>query len=291
MDKHSEGHPQWIRINELSRTTGVSRYTIHYYLKEDLLPPPLKTGRTMALYSDVHADCLRFIKGVQKKRGMSVAAIRAQVRNRFAGRWNSAASAEAPALGMDPRRGPKGNRQRQRIIETAVEFFSRQGYHRTHVSHIADTLHISKGTFYQYFKDKHDLFVAVFDHLISSLTSVEEEIAEETDFVARMQARGRSYFSYYQKYHKIIDIIRAESIGLKPDSKVNVHAIYQKMLDPLCKDLREAQAKGLIPETIAPEMHMDMLFGAFDFMCYRIFMGHYSWEEIRGTLQSIFFGR
>jgi predicted DNA-binding transcriptional regulator AlpA len=146
MDNNPDTLQEWIRISDLSQKTGVSRYTIHYYLKEHLLPPPLKTGRTMALYSNVHIECLRFIRDLREKRKMPIVAIRNEVRRRFGQRW------ELPSLtgvldGKKAKRYSKGDRQRQRIIETAVELFSQKGYHRTHVSHITDALHLSKGAF------------------------------------------------------------------------------------------------------------------------------------------------
>jgi len=288
MHKNVEAHPKWMRINELVEITGVSRYTIHYYLKEKLLPPPLKTARTMALYSNIHIECLRLVRELREKRGMSVAAARIQVRSRFAEGWKRPGSTEALS-GKDPRRGQKGKRQRQRLVKKSVEFFSLKGYHRTHVSHITDALHVSKGTFYQYFEDKSHLFVAVFDHLIRLLTRTEEKIAGETDFFVRMRKRGRAYFRFYQKYHKIIDIIRAEFIGLEDRPEVSIKAIYQKMLDPMYEDTRKAQADGLISNTVDPEIYVDMLFGAYDFLCYRLLMGcRYTQDEIREMATQLF---
>lgn len=291
MNKGFGSQQRWVRISELAEITGVSRYTIHYYLKEDLLPPPLKTARTMALYNDIHINCLRFIQGLRKKRGLSIAAIRNEVRQHFGKLWKTA-GASGVSDGKDPNRGPKGNRQRQRIIETAVEFFSQKGYHRTHISHITDVLHVAKGTFYQYFENKYHLFVAVFDHLIRLLTRTEARIAGEKDFFTRMRARGQAYFIFYKKFHRIVDIMRAESIGQEARPEVSIQAIYQKMLDPMYADIRKAQAKGLISKGIDPEKHIDMLFGAYDFLCYRVLMGRpYSPEEIVDVVDQLFLRR
>src|SRR4030042_1750074 len=66
MDSAVEGSHDWMRIRELAQKAGVSRYTIHYYYREGLLPPPLKTGRTMALYTNAHLECLRFIRKLRE---------------------------------------------------------------------------------------------------------------------------------------------------------------------------------------------------------------------------------
>ena len=281
MERYPEAKHNWMRIKELAERAGVSRYTIHYYLNENLLPPPLKTGRTMALYTAVHLECLRFIRTLREEQGMPIAAVRREVRLRFGEQWRTAGLVSVSHAG-DLRLGPKGNVQRQRIIETALELFSQKGYHRTHVSHITDALRISKGTFYLYFENKHDLFVAVFDHLIEVLTSTEERIAGETDVAARMRERARAYFSFYKRYHKVFDIIRAESIGQEGRPELSIQAVYRKILDPLAEDIRKAQEDGLIPDMPGdPELRSYMLFGSFDFVCYRLLMDDkYSLDEI-----------
>jgi AcrR family transcriptional regulator/predicted DNA-binding transcriptional regulator AlpA len=289
MDENPDGVQEWVRISELAEKTGVSRYTIHYYLKEQLLPPPLKTGRTMALYTDVHIDSLRFIRELREKRGMPIAAVRSEVRRRFGKGWELARSVDASDR-KTLKRGPKGNRQRERIIETAVELFSQKGYHRTHVSHITDALHLSKGAFYQYFENKDHLFVAVFDHIISLLTRTEERIANEPNFLVRMRERARAYFAFYKEYHKIFDIIRAESIGQEEKTGMNIDAIYQRMLGALSADVKKAQEEGRIRRTeLDPEIRTLMLFGAYDFICYNIVKGRpYSIEKIADTLDDVF---
>jgi TetR/AcrR family transcriptional regulator, cholesterol catabolism regulator len=289
-DENPNSTREWIRINELCEKTGLSRYTIHYYLKEQLLPPPWKTGQTMALYTDVHIGCLRLIKDLREKRKMPIAAIRNEVMRRFGKGWELADS--APALDeKNAKRSPKGKQQRERIIETAIELFLQRGYHRTHVGHITDTLHLSKGAFYQYFENKDDLFVAVFDHLISLLTRTEETIANEPDLLVRMRERARVYFVFYKKYHKIFDIIRAESIGQEDKTEMSIDAIYQRILDPLFEDVKKAQKEGRIRSTeMDPEIRTLMLFGAYDFICYNIVKGRsYSIEKIFETLDDLFF--
>jgi AcrR family transcriptional regulator len=45
-----------------------------------------------------------------------------------------------------------------KIMKTASELFSKHGYHNTQVMDIVRAVGISAGTFYNYFKDKRDLF-------------------------------------------------------------------------------------------------------------------------------------
>ena len=54
-------------IGELAKRTGVSTQTIHYYLKEGLLPRPVKTSKTWAYYTNDHVERINMIKSLKKR--------------------------------------------------------------------------------------------------------------------------------------------------------------------------------------------------------------------------------
>ncbi|MCX5852790.1 MAG: MerR family transcriptional regulator, partial [Deltaproteobacteria bacterium] len=162
-------------MKDLIRETGVTRYTIHYYMREGLLPPPIKSGKTMSLYTDIHIEVLRYIRTLRDEYHMPIAGIRREVQRRFDKYWNSP---EATITTASKRRdATKGEKQKERIIEKAIELFSARGYHSTHIGHLTDALTISKGTFYIYFTNKEDLLVVVFEHLILEVTNIEKRIS------------------------------------------------------------------------------------------------------------------
>jgi AcrR family transcriptional regulator len=50
---------------------------------------------------------------------------------------------------------------REKIIRTARDLFSKKGYHNTQVMDIVNDIGMSAGTFYNYFKDKRELFLEI----------------------------------------------------------------------------------------------------------------------------------
>jgi DNA-binding transcriptional MerR regulator len=54
-------------IGELSRRTGVSTQTIHYYLKEGLLPKPVKTSKTWAYYTYAHVERINMVRNLKER--------------------------------------------------------------------------------------------------------------------------------------------------------------------------------------------------------------------------------
>ncbi len=61
---------------ELSSRSGVPRETIHFYLREGLLPRPRKGGRTVAYYGEEHLDRLRIIRRLREEKYLPLAVIR-----------------------------------------------------------------------------------------------------------------------------------------------------------------------------------------------------------------------
>jgi AcrR family transcriptional regulator len=60
-------------------------------------------------------------------------------------------------------------RKRREILEAAMRVFSREGYHRAKMEAVAEEAGIGKGTVYEYFKSKTDLFLALHDHMLAEL--------------------------------------------------------------------------------------------------------------------------
>ncbi len=65
-----------LKVSELSERSGVPVATIHHYLREGLLPEPVKTSRNMAYYPPEFVDRLRLIKQLQEERFMPLKVIR-----------------------------------------------------------------------------------------------------------------------------------------------------------------------------------------------------------------------
>jgi DNA-binding transcriptional MerR regulator len=67
---------EMLRMGELARASGVSAATIKHYLREGLLPEPVKTSRNMAYYPAEFVDRIKMIKQLQEERYMPLRVIR-----------------------------------------------------------------------------------------------------------------------------------------------------------------------------------------------------------------------
>jgi DNA-binding transcriptional MerR regulator len=65
-----------LKMSELAEASGVSAGTIKHYLREGLLPEPVKTSRNMAYYPPDFVERIRLIKQLQEERFMPLKVIR-----------------------------------------------------------------------------------------------------------------------------------------------------------------------------------------------------------------------
>jgi DNA-binding transcriptional MerR regulator len=94
-----------MRMAELADASGVSRDTIHYYLREGLLPKPIKGGRTVAYYDDSHLERLRLIRRLREEKYLPLAVIRRIVETGAEGPHDRDLDTLADVLSIDPTAG------------------------------------------------------------------------------------------------------------------------------------------------------------------------------------------
>jgi DNA-binding transcriptional MerR regulator len=65
-----------LKMSQLAEASGVSAGTIKHYLREGLLPEPVRTSRNMAYYPPEFVERIRLIKRLQEQRFMPLRVIR-----------------------------------------------------------------------------------------------------------------------------------------------------------------------------------------------------------------------
>ena len=69
----------YLKMRELAAASGVSAGTIKHYLREGLLPEPVKTSRNMAYYPPDFVERIKLIKQLQEERFMPLKVIKRMI--------------------------------------------------------------------------------------------------------------------------------------------------------------------------------------------------------------------
>lgn len=100
-----------------------------------------------------------------------------------------AASARSPRLPRDERRA--------QLLSAALEVFASNGYHGAAMDEIAEAAHVSKPVLYQHFPSKRDLYLALLDSHLASLSDLmKKALASTTDNRERVRAVIRAYYEF-----------------------------------------------------------------------------------------------
>ena len=96
------------------------------------------------------------------------------------------------------------DKKRREILQAAMQVFARDGYHRAKMESVAEEAGIGKGTVYEYFKSKADLFIALHEHMLTELKSFYmkelSEIREPTLMLERFIAVAFETFRAWEPF-------------------------------------------------------------------------------------------
>ena len=73
---------------------------------------------------------------------------------------------------MDGTKRQRRGNTRQRIQDVALELFAEQGYEKTSLREIAESLHVTKAALYYHFKTKEEILVSIFEDLCQPMAEL-----------------------------------------------------------------------------------------------------------------------
>jgi AcrR family transcriptional regulator len=155
------------------------------------------------------------------------------------------------------------------ILEAAIRVFSRQGLRKTKISDIAEEAGIGKGTVYEYFKSKDEVFAASFGYFLERL---EEIIARRLFRIRDPLEKLLAYFQSWtdvlegksKEYMEIVLDYWAEGIREREESQlINMETMYEENILVLETILAECVADGKI-RPVNTRIIASVMLGALD---------------------------
>jgi AcrR family transcriptional regulator len=160
-----------LTIADLVSHTGVPPATIHYYLRNGLLPRPKRLAPNRFAYDERHVRGLRLIRTLRDQRGLGLPMIKRILPDLM---QLETAEAFLPEM-WDRALAPRMSRRRQpsaRLLDAAKEAFARKGYEDANVDEICRAARIAKGSFYRHYRSKEDLFFAVAESAVGDVVTL-----------------------------------------------------------------------------------------------------------------------
>ncbi|MFA4902180.1 MAG: TetR/AcrR family transcriptional regulator [Desulfobaccales bacterium] len=113
-----------------------------------------------------------------------------------------------------PRREREKLRQRQEMLATALDLFSRKGYHNVSMHEIAQKAEFAIGTLYKFFQNKEDLYKALVLELCDEFEdSIMRAIEQPQDEAEKLRSYVRAKTEVFRRNLPFIRLYLAESRG------------------------------------------------------------------------------
>jgi AcrR family transcriptional regulator len=109
---------------------------------------------------------------------------------------------------------PDPQSTRERILDAALNIFSRKGYHDTRLDEIVDESSTSKGAIYFHFPNKERLFIALVDQFADLLERRVTEAIQPAAGMGRVRLALETVIDTFGKYRRPAKILLVQAVGL-----------------------------------------------------------------------------
>lgn len=163
--------------------------------------------------------------------------------------------------------------KKQHIIQTAVKVFAQKGYAGTRIIEIAEAAGIGKGTVYEYFPSKEDLFFGVFqyimqkpiDQLLSAPPGEDGSAADRIQGV--VDSMIEFWLSQLDHYSLVMEFwSAATTLPSRKRFKEAFRQAYADLRRTAAGFIRQGIDSGEFQNQVDPEKIAAAMVGAFDYL-------------------------
>ena len=148
--------------------------------------------------------------------------------------------------------------KQERVLDAAIDEFSRWGYEKASINRMVGRLGIAKGSIFQYFGSKKNLYFHIFEYAVGlvrrSLKGVKAE-REGQDFFIRLSKSLRAGVYFIQRYPRIYQIylkmLFQEDFPFRADLLRTIRIFSMDYLRPI---VEEGMKRGELRHSLDPEV-------------------------------------
>jgi DNA-binding transcriptional MerR regulator len=246
-------------ILDVERVTGVPRTTIHYYLRQGLLPRPQKTTASRSLYTEEHIKILEKIAEL-KREGRSLV----EIENQLQPSVDQANEATVDLVAQEH------ERMHNRMLALAAHEFATKGYKNTYVTTIMRKLGITATLFYSHFPSKRRLLAECVTILMNwSIKYVDSKQEDTDDAAERLLWNIFGHSRVFALGSAALAVIRVEGTRDDADLHRSIEEGLAATVDLILKDLDQGQHNYPNPSKFPGELIALNLFGGYEHIAFR----------------------
>ncbi|MCX7678928.1 MAG: TetR/AcrR family transcriptional regulator [Spirochaetes bacterium] len=163
------------------------------------------------------------------------------------------------------------------ILKCAKKLFAEHGYYKTQISDIIREAKIARGTVYQYFENKDDLFVTLLENFYADWEKAVALNLKEIDLdkISAKQYifyRIKNTLKFLQSDRDLCSIVLRMGVGLHKDFDLLIQRFEAKILNLIASDLELGIRYGNVRTDINIELASNLIAGALFRLSYHYFV-------------------
>ncbi|MEZ4605826.1 MAG: TetR/AcrR family transcriptional regulator [Deinococcales bacterium] len=146
---------------------------------------------------------------------------------------------------------------RERILDAALNIFSRKGYFETKMDEIVSEAKVSKGSIYVHFPNKEKLFVSLVDQFADLIERRVNEAIRGKKGIARVKLAIETVLAAFAQYRQPAKILLVQAVSLGNIFEKKRLEVHERFAKTIAEVLNEAIDLGDIALSIplSPPMH------------------------------------
>ncbi|HXR66654.1 MAG TPA: TetR/AcrR family transcriptional regulator [Ktedonobacteraceae bacterium] len=181
------------------------------------------------------------------------------------------------------------------ILETAEDILTRKGYHNSSMDEIAAQAGVAKGTLYQHFPTKEDLFFALIEQALTRFEHLVQQVTNSSSNAHQKLERIFSYI-YGEKPGTHIQLLRLlqnnEELSLRlQEKRIQSGERIHEAIDQIRSILEDGKTQGLFDASIETELMLHLFLHLLSFSGQEQLFGPIKAtpEELIAQLERLFF--
>ena len=171
----------------------------------------------------------------------------------------------------------KAEERKQMILDCAKRLFSKHGYFNTQISDIVKEANIARGTVYQYFKSKDDIFITIIEN---GYKEWQRTLADETKGIDLSEMSPHDYvkfrivnsLSHYAKDPELSNITLRMGFGLPEKLTKELYQLEDEIINQGIAELSYGVENNIFRKDLDIELTANIIQGATMRVAYKYFI-------------------
>lgn len=168
-------------------------------------------------------------------------------------------------------REPKQKRaieKKEKIIDAGFNLICQNGYYNTNTAEIAKKANVSTGIVYQYFRDKHDIFMEGMEKYGDDIFFPMLKVKSKTFDASNFEKIMRNMIDQYVKNHRVSKIAHEEIMSMVHSDQDVASYFYKRELE-MTSSIKDVLMKNRFRDNNLYEK-VHVMIGLIDNLCHEI---------------------